>query len=71
MYHFVFSYVVSVWRSNGIIHVAALGILQMHNFSNLCKSSDLKHAFSFNFFEARNVSIYDRNYLISRYAERN
>lgn len=57
MSHFVFSYVVFVWKSNGIIHIAALGILQMHNFCNLSKFSNLKHAFSFIFFSKQETSL--------------
>lgn len=49
MFHFVFSYVVLVWKSNGTIHIAALGILQMRNFCNPTNFCNLKHAFSFIF----------------------
>lgn len=63
MSHFVFSYVVFVWKSNGIIHIAALGILQMHNFCNLSKFSNLKHAFSFIFFFRSKKRLYLRQKL--------
>lgn len=49
MFHFVFSYVVSVWKRNGTVHNAALGILQMRNFCNPSNFCNLKHAFSFIF----------------------
>lgn len=57
MFHFVSSYVVLAWESNGTIHIAAMGILQMRNFRNPSNFCNLKHAFSFIFFEGRNVSI--------------
>lgn len=53
MFHFVFPYVVSVWKGNGVIHSAALAILQMHNFCNLSNFSNLKPHFFFYFFRSK------------------